>query len=118
MNTVTPQGPKISLAIRHLMAASALQSISPEVKDAGISQAVHSAGKTLFDAAVRYMNYDNDAWYFASDLRPLPSQGQPYYGALLLRLSNAISMEHLKGILHTAGESLIKTSSIIQNLQL
>ena len=108
MDTAIPQGPTISLAIRHMMAASILQSISPEVKDTGISQVLHHAGKTLFDAAVRYMNYDNDAWYFGSASQSLPPQGQPYYGAILMLLSNAISMEHLKDILHTAGESLMK----------
>lgn len=97
---------KSSLAIRHLIAASLLRSISPEVKDAGISGALHQAGKTLFDAAVRYMNYDNDAWYFS--LQPLPAMDQPSYGTLLLALSEAITMEHLKEILHTAGESLMK----------
>ena len=122
-DAVIPDRPGISLAIRHMMAASILQSISPEVKDTGISKALNNAGRTLFDAAVRYMNYDKDAWYFETvppgswypgieetmlNPQPLPPREQSYYGVLLMLLSNAISMEHLKDILFSAGESLKK----------
>jgi hypothetical protein len=126
-DALIPHGPKISVAGLHVMAAMIIKSISQEVKDAEMSKKLYRAGKTLFDAGTKSISYEDDVWYFGPqpepwhqlfgkeevmlNPQPLPPHEPAYYGALLILLSNTVFFENIPEVLHTIGETLMKTSS-------
>lgn len=122
-----PHVPILSTGARHVMAATIINDISKEVKDPGIAKELHHVGKHLFNAGKETLDYDDELCYWPKppipprpwhDLlgleetelnpQPLPPQEQPYYGALLIILSNTLSLENMQESVRNIGESLMK----------
>ena len=98
-----PHVPMLSAGARHVMAATIINDISKEIKDAGTSKELHRVGKHLFNAGKETLDYDDEIWDFGPfptppkpwyDLlgleeaglnpQPLPPHEQPYYGGLMV----------------------------------
>jgi hypothetical protein len=122
-----PHVPMLSEGARRVMAATVINDISSEVKDAGISKELHRVGEHLFNTGKETLEYDDDLCYWPKspipprpwhDLlgleeaglnpQPLPPHEQPYYGALLVMLSATLSPGNMQESVRNIGESLMK----------
>src|SRR3954464_4851413 len=112
IDAILPHGPRISVAARHVMTSMIVKSISQELKDADLSKELYRAGKTLFDAGMKSISYDDDIWYWTPhpepgrqifgeedtmlNPQPLPPHEQAYYGAHLILLANTIFFDNIQ----------------------
>ncbi|MDO6433467.1 hypothetical protein Q4E93_22835 [Flavitalea sp. BT771] len=122
-----PHVPMLSAGARHVMAATVINDISKEVKDAGISKELLRVGKLLFNSGKETLEYEDELCYWPKppippipwyellgveeaglSPQPLPPHEQPYYGALLVLLSHTLSPERMQESVRHIGESLIK----------
>ncbi len=134
---VHPHEPVLSVGTRHVMVSMALKSITKEIKDPNIAKELQWASKSLFNAGVQSMSYDDDDWcpliprhHFDThgpspepwvrifggeevmlNPQPLPPKEQAYYGAILTTLADAVSFENFPDVLRNIGTSLMESYS-------
>lgn len=126
-DAIIPNNPVISIGARHIMASMLIKSIAQELKDTGLSEELHRAGKILFDAGMKSISYNENIWFWGPqpdpwqqifgkadtmlNPQPLPPHEQAYYGAHLILIANTISFDNIQDVVHTIGMSLMKTSA-------
>ena len=131
-DAIHPQGPVLSEGTRNVMASMVVKSIAKNVKDLDAAKELQWIGKSLFETGAQSMSYEDDDWcgtpyphhfgpHYQSEFlnfgeevmlnpQPLPPHEHAYYGALLVMLADAVSMEKAKGILRNVGTSLMNSS--------
>lgn len=132
-DAIHPQGPVLSKGTRNVMASMVIKSIAKKVNDSNAVKELQWVGRSLFENGAQSMSYDDDDWcgtpyphrfgphYQAEFLnfgeevmlnpQPLPPHEHAYYGALLIMLADAVSMERAKDVLRNIGTSLMNSSA-------
>jgi hypothetical protein len=139
IDALTPHIPVVSENVRNLIASAVIKSIAQKVTDANASKALHAVGKSLFEAGLKAMDYDDDYWpvhpkpYYHEELidfkihsessfsisvgeevllnpQPLPPHEQKYFGAILSVLSETLSLENEVKELRSISSYLMKQS--------